>query len=74
MSAASHPARAGVLPYGSASQPGKEDIFFGANDFYYDLKYEFSADSEDVLGHGLRGEIYWDIDKKLNFKTSLIEL
>ena len=45
----------------------KEEIFFGADDFYYDLKYDITVDSEDIVGHKFSGELNWDINKRLNF-------
>lgn len=45
----------------------KEEIFFGADDLYYDLKYKLRMDSEDIVGHVFSGEINWDINKRLNF-------
>ncbi len=45
----------------------KEEIFFGADNIYYDLKYDITIDSEYIVGHKFSGEINWDISKKLNF-------
>ncbi|MCQ9206722.1 MAG: tetratricopeptide repeat protein [Omnitrophica bacterium] len=45
----------------------KEEIFFGADDVYYDLTYNLSVDSEDIVSHGFIGEFNWDINKRLNF-------
>lgn len=45
----------------------KEEVFFGADDIYYDLKYDITLDSEDIVGHSLSGEFNWDITKRLNF-------
>lgn len=39
----------------------KEEIFFGAKDLYYALRYEVSVDSEDVIGHHFSADIHWDI-------------
>lgn len=44
----------------------KEEIFFGADDIYYDLFYTISVDSEDVVGHKFSGELNWDINKRVN--------
>jgi hypothetical protein len=41
-------------------------VFFGANNLYYDLGYEVSVDSTDIVGHRFSGEIGWDINKRLN--------
>lgn len=43
----------------------KEEIFWGADDLYYDITYDISADSEDIVTHKFSGEIYWDISKRL---------
>lgn len=45
----------------------KEEIFFGADDLYYDLGYDVSVDSEDIVGHKFSAGLNWDIDKRLNF-------
>ncbi|MDD3344859.1 MAG: tetratricopeptide repeat protein [Candidatus Omnitrophica bacterium] len=45
----------------------KEEIFFGANDLYYDLSYEFTVDSKNVIGNKFSAEFNWDISKRLNF-------
>ena len=45
----------------------KEEIFFGADDFYYDLGYEVSCDSTGIVGNKFSGELNWDISKRLNF-------
>lgn len=45
----------------------KEEVFWGANDLYYDLKYEIRVDSEEVVGYKLSGEINYDLNKRLNF-------
>ncbi|MFA5271746.1 MAG: tetratricopeptide repeat protein [Candidatus Omnitrophota bacterium] len=47
----------------------KEEIFFGANDLYYDIGYEASVDSTDIVGHRFSGEIGWDINKRLNLSV-----
>ena len=45
----------------------KEEIFFGADDIYYDLIYGISVDSEDIVGHKFGAGLNWDINKRLNF-------
>jgi hypothetical protein len=45
----------------------KEEIFFGANDLYYDLSYEITVDSKNVIGNKFSAEFNWDISKRLNF-------
>ncbi|MCM8761281.1 MAG: tetratricopeptide repeat protein [Candidatus Omnitrophica bacterium] len=47
----------------------KEEIFFGADDLYYDIGYQFSVDSETVVAHKFSGEFNWDINKRLNFNV-----
>lgn len=44
----------------------KEEIFFGADDLYYDLTYRISIDSEDIAGHKFGAGLNWDINKRLN--------
>jgi len=44
----------------------KEEIFFGADDLYYDLKYDVAVDSGDIVSHKFSAEFNWDINKKLN--------
>lgn len=48
----------------------KEEIFFGANDIYYDLRYDISVDSTEIVGHKLSWKFYYDITKRLNFNVS----
>ena len=45
----------------------KEEVFFGADDLYYDLTYDISVDSEDIVGHKFGAELNWDVNKRLNF-------
>ena len=47
----------------------KEEIFFGANDIYYDLRYDLSLDSTDIVGHKFSWEINWDVNKRLNLNV-----
>ncbi|MFA6636690.1 MAG: tetratricopeptide repeat protein [Candidatus Omnitrophota bacterium] len=47
----------------------KEEIFFGANDIYYDLKYDLAVDSQYIAGHKFSWEANWDVTKKLNFNV-----
>jgi tetratricopeptide (TPR) repeat protein len=47
----------------------KEEIFFGADNIYYDLRYDFSIDSERVAGNKFTCEFNWDINKRLNFNV-----
>jgi len=44
----------------------KEEIFFGGDDLYYDLKYDVAVDSGDIVSHKFSAEFNWDINKKLN--------
>jgi len=52
----------------------KEEVFFGADDLYYDLQYEMRVDSQTIVGHGFTGEINWDINKRfnLNIKAKMV--
>ena len=45
----------------------KEEIFWGADDLYYDLRYDAAVDSGDIVTHRFAAEFNWDINKKLNF-------
>jgi tetratricopeptide (TPR) repeat protein len=47
----------------------KEEVFFGANDIYYDLKYDLALDSQYIAGHKFSWEANWDATKKLNFNV-----
>lgn len=47
----------------------KEEIFFGANDLYYDLGYEASCDSRGIVGHKFSAELNWDVNKRLNLNV-----
>lgn len=44
----------------------KEEIFFGANDIYYDLSYDVSIDSTDIVGNRFSWEVNYDISKRMN--------
>lgn len=44
----------------------KEEIFFGANDIYYDLSYDVSIDSTNIVGNSFSWEINYDITKRMN--------
>ncbi|MBL7130852.1 MAG: tetratricopeptide repeat protein [Candidatus Omnitrophica bacterium] len=54
----------------------KEEIFFGADDLYYDLGYDISVDSGDIVSHKFSGEFNWDISKRLNLniRASVVNL
>jgi tetratricopeptide (TPR) repeat protein len=43
-----------------------DELFFGADQLYYELKYEVSLDSTDILIHKFISEFNWDINKRLN--------
>jgi tetratricopeptide (TPR) repeat protein len=45
----------------------EEEIFFGADNIYYDLRYDLSIDSERVAGNKFTATFNWDINKRLNF-------
>jgi len=47
----------------------KEEIFFGANNIYYDLKYDMALDSQYIVGHKFSWEANWDITKRFNFNV-----
>lgn len=53
----------------------KEEVFFGADDIYYDLTYDISVDSEDIVTHKFSAGFNWDISKSLNFniKGSIVD-
>lgn len=44
----------------------KEEVFFGADDLYYDLKYDMAVDSGDIVSHKFSLELNRDISKRLN--------
>jgi tetratricopeptide (TPR) repeat protein len=44
-----------------------DELFFGADQLYYQLKYEVSLDSDDIIIHKFSNELNWDINKRLNF-------
>jgi tetratricopeptide (TPR) repeat protein len=48
----------------------KEEVFFGANNIYYDLRYDLSIDSERVAGNKFTCELNWDINERLNFNVT----
>jgi tetratricopeptide (TPR) repeat protein len=45
----------------------KEEVFWGADDLYYDLACDISLDSGDIPGYAFSAELNWDINKRLNF-------
>jgi tetratricopeptide (TPR) repeat protein len=47
----------------------KEEIFFGADDLYYDLDYTVTIDSLEIVGHTFSWEFNWDLNKRLNFNV-----
>jgi hypothetical protein len=46
----------------------KEEIFFGANDIYYETGYNLSIDSTGIVSHSVMGGLGWDITKRLQVK------
>ncbi len=46
----------------------KEEIFFGANDLYYEAGYDISFDSQGITSHQIMGGLTWDITKRLQIK------
>ncbi|MDD3988007.1 MAG: tetratricopeptide repeat protein [Candidatus Omnitrophica bacterium] len=49
----------------------KEEIFFGTNDLYYDLGYQASVDSQDIVCHTFSAGLYWDISKRFNLNITV---
>lgn len=47
----------------------KEERFFGANDIYYDVKYELIVDSQYIAGNKFSWEAGWDITKRFNLNV-----
>jgi len=43
----------------------KEEIFFGADDLYYDVGYTCAVDSETIVGHQFTGALHYDVNKRL---------
>ncbi len=43
----------------------KEEVFFDANDIYYEAGYDVSFDSTGITGHSVGGSLTWDITKRL---------
>jgi len=46
----------------------KEEVFFGANDLYYESGYDISFDSTGITSHQVIGGLTWDIHKRLQIK------
>lgn len=46
----------------------KEEVFFGANDIYYEAGYDVSFDSTGITTHQVLGGLAWDITKCLQIK------
>lgn len=47
----------------------KEEIFYGADDIYYELGYNISLDSTNIAGHKFSGALNWDVNKRLNLNV-----
>lgn len=47
----------------------KEEIFYGADDIYYELGYNISLDSTNIVGHKFSGALNWDVNKRLNLNV-----
>ncbi|MDD5439519.1 MAG: tetratricopeptide repeat protein [Candidatus Omnitrophica bacterium] len=47
----------------------KEEIFFGADDIYYEAGYAVSVDSQSIVSHRFSGELNWDVNKRLNLNV-----
>ena len=46
----------------------KKEIFFGANDIYYEAGYDISFDSTGITSHQIISGLTWDITKRLQIK------
>lgn len=46
----------------------KKEIYFGADDIYYEVGYDFSMDSTGIISHQIMGGIGWDITKRFQIK------
>lgn len=46
----------------------KEEIFFGANDVYYESGYDVAFDSTGITSHQIVGGFGWDVTKRLQIK------
>lgn len=46
----------------------KKEVFFGANDIYYETGYDVSFDSTGITSHQVMGGLTWDITKRLQIK------
>jgi len=57
---------AGSAAIGLRHYLNQGEVFYGMNELYYDLKYELTVDSTDVVEHRLRWGFNWDISKQLN--------
>lgn len=57
---------AGSAAVGLRYYLNKGEVFYGMDALYYDLKYELTVDSTDVVEHRLRWGFSWDISKQLN--------
>ena len=48
-----------------------EEIFFGADDLYYDFIYDLAFDSENVFSHHLKVELHKDVNKSFNINLKV---
>lgn len=46
----------------------EEELFYGADELYYELRYDIELDSDRVVGHTVWAGISWDVDKRLNLE------
>ena len=46
----------------------KEEVFFGANDLYYETGYDLSFDSTGITSHQVMGGLAWDITQRIQIK------
>lgn len=48
----------------------KEELYPGGDDLFYELAYEISLDSEDIVEHRFMGGLNWDINQRLNIEVT----
>ncbi len=44
----------------------RKESFFGNDELYYDLGYQASVDSQDIVCHNFNAGLYWDISRRFN--------
>lgn len=50
---------------------GREEIFFGTKDFYYEVEYEAALDSLDIASHKFTGKIGYDFTQQLGIELKV---